>query len=162
MAPGDSLRSTTLADRKLTPLLAACLLVFACTGTRPGHLGGADARLAPCPATPNCVSSDATDAEHRIDPLRLAVSADEGWMAVRHEVLALPRTRIAIENSDYLHAESTSTLMRYVDDLELQLRPDEGIIAVRSASRVGRSDFGVNRKRVESLRSALTARGVVR
>jgi uncharacterized protein (DUF1499 family) len=147
---------------ELATLLAAWLLLCGCAGTAPGHLGSGQARLAPCPPTPNCVCSDATDPEHAIAPLRLAVDANEAWAAVHQQVLALPRTIVAIDDADYLHAESTSATMGYVDDLELQLRPDEAIIAVRSASRLGRSDFGVNRKRVETLRSALVARGIVR
>jgi uncharacterized protein (DUF1499 family) len=110
-------------------------------------------RLAPCPRSPNCVSSDAADAEHGIAPLALAA---------REAVAALPRTRIVSEGGDSLHAECRSALFRFVDDLELQLRPAEGVIAVRSASRIGYSDLGVNRRRVEALRSALRARGAVR
>jgi uncharacterized protein (DUF1499 family) len=64
--------------------------------------------------------------------------------------------------SDYLHAECASAVFGFVDDLELQLRASEGRIAVRSASRLGRSDLGVNRRRVEALRSELARQGVVR
>jgi uncharacterized protein (DUF1499 family) len=119
-------------------------------------------RLAPCPRSPNCVSSDAADAEHGIAPLALAAPPAEAWRAAREAVAALPRTRIVSEGGDSLHAECRSALFRFVDDLELQLRPAEGVIAVRSASRIGYSDLGVNRRRVEALRSALRARGAVR
>jgi uncharacterized protein (DUF1499 family) len=76
--------------------------------------------------------------------------------------MELPRTRIVKETEDYLHAECRSALFRFVDDLELQLRPSESIIAVRSASRLGYSDLGVNRRRVEGLRESLTRLGVLR
>jgi uncharacterized protein (DUF1499 family) len=66
----------------------------------------------------------------------------------------MPRTRIVSLKPDYLHAESSSAVFGFVDDLELHLRPDENIIAIRSASRLGHSDFGVNRNRVEKLRAA--------
>ena len=134
----------------------------ACSGERPTDLGVADSRLAPCPSSPNCVSSHATDKEHRIAALELAVEPAEAWKAVREVVSELSRTRIITATDDYLHAECTSRLMRFVDDLELQLVSDRGTIAVRSASRVGHSDLGVNRERVESLRASLAARGVVR
>ncbi len=71
----------------------------------------------------------------------------------------MPRTRIVTESPEYLHAECRSSVFGFVDDLELQLRPSDGIIAVRSASRLGHSDFGVNRKRIETLRNALIKKG---
>jgi uncharacterized protein (DUF1499 family) len=125
-------------------------------------LGVVDGRLAPCPASPNCVSSDAAEARHAIAPLALAVAVPDAWRAAREAVAALPRTRIVTETGDYLHAECRSALFRFVDDVELHLRPAEGVIAVRSASRVGYGDLGVNRRRVEALRSALRARGALR
>lgn len=112
-------------------------------------------RLAPCPASPNCVSSDAITTRQQISALQLAAPADEVWAELRAQVIALPRTRIVNEQVDYLHVECRSRIFRFIDDLELQLRPQEGVIAVRSASRCGYSDFGVNRRRVENLRDAL-------
>jgi len=107
-----------------------------------------------CPDSPNCVSSDAPekDTEHYIKPLVFAGDPQAAWQAVKEALLALPRCEIVVEREGYLHAECRSFLFRFVDDLELQLRVEDGLIAVRSASRVGRSDFGVNRKRVEGLR----------
>ena len=116
--------------------------------------------LSHCPSSPNCVSSDATDSRHRIPALQLAVAPAEAWRSVREVVMKLPRTRIVDETEDYLHAEYRSAVFGFVDDLELQLRPSERIIAVRSASRLGYSDLGVNRRRVEALRENL-ARGRV-
>jgi uncharacterized protein (DUF1499 family) len=77
-------------------------------------------------------------------------------------VAKLPRTRIVTDAEGYLHAECRSALLGFVDDLELHLRPADAQIAVRSASRLGYSDMGVNRRRVEALRAALAARGVIR
>jgi len=109
-----------------------------------------------CPDSPNCVSSDAAenDAEHYIKPLRFEGDSNAAWQKVKQALLALPRCEIVAEREDYLRVECRSFLFRFVDDLELQLRVDEGRIAVRSASRVGSSDWGVNRKRVEALRAA--------
>jgi uncharacterized protein (DUF1499 family) len=78
--------------------------------------------------------------------------AGEAWPAVRGSVENLPRTRIVAVTSDYLHAECASAVFGFVDDLELHLRRAEGVIAVRSASRLGHSDLGVNRRRIENLR----------
>ncbi len=119
-------------------------------------------RLAPCPDSPNCVSSDAADPAHYAAPFTIILPAREAWPLVRDAVKAIPRTEITGQTDTYLHAECRSMVFRFVDDLELELRAGEGIIAVRSASRKGYSDFGVNRRRVERLREALRSRGVVR
>ena len=144
----------------LSLLLITAMSLFSCSGQRPDHLGITDNRLAACPSSPNCISSDATDDEHKTRPFTFTVPADDAWLAAKQSVLALPRTRIITESSDYLHAECQSVVFGFVDDLELHLRHSDGIIAVRSASRLGHSDFGVNRNRVETLRTALIKRGV--
>lgn len=136
--------------------------LFSCAGTRPSNLGVKDSRLAPCPSSPNCVSSDDGDAAHAISALQLAVPAGAAWPAVRATVAALPRTKILTQTDDYLHAECSSAVFGFVDDLELHLRPAQNLIAVRSAARLGRSDLGVNRRRLENLRLALRQQGVVK
>jgi len=108
------------------------------------------------------VSSDAADAAHAVVPFHLIVAPDEGWRAVRTAIDGLPRTQIVSSTDDYLHVECRSAVFGFVDDLELHLRPQEKLIAVRSAARLGHSDFGVNRKRVEGLRAVLYERGVIR
>lgn len=140
------------------------MLTVACTGERPTDLGfvAGGTELRPCPETPNCVSNTATDDEHSIEALVLTAPPAEAWAAVREALSEMPRMEIITDDGAYIHAEQTSRLMRYVDDLELALDAEDGIIAVRSASRLGKSDLGVNRERVEALRSALRERGVVR
>jgi uncharacterized protein (DUF1499 family) len=119
--------------------------------------------LAPCPSSPNCVSSLASvnDAEHAVAPLVLIVPAADAWPLVRETAMAMPRTRLVSENEGYLHAEVTSRIFRFVDDLELVLNAAEGRVDVRSASRTGYGDMGVNRKRVEQLRLQLQQQGVI-
>lgn len=119
---------------------------------RPDDLGVRDGRLAPCKRSPNCVSSQAerSDAEHYIAPLKGSIAA------ARKAVESLPRTRIIRESSDYLYAEFRSKLLGYVDDVEFFF--DGSVLQVRSCSRLGRRDFGVNRKRVEELRALIEAR----
>lgn len=136
--------------------------LFSCSGTRPVNLGIKDGRPAPCPTTPNCVSSDATDPAHAIPAFQLAVPPVEAWRALRSVLESLPRVQIITVTDDYVHAECSSAFFGFVDDLEFHLRPSQNIIAVRSASRLGHSDFGVNRKRVEKVRGLLTQRGVIR
>ena len=117
---------------------------------RPANLGVTNGRFAACRRSPNCVSSqaDPADAEHYIAPLQTTMAA------VRSAVASLPRTTIVLEKPDYLYAEFRSKLLGYVDDVEFF--QDGAVIHVRSASRLGRRDFGVNRKRVEDLRGLLT------
>lgn len=140
------------------------MALFSCAGTRPTDIGVIDGHLAACPSSPNCVSSDAdpSDSTHYIAPFVLAVAPDVAWKAANGAVASLPRTEIITDDPSYLYAECTSRLMGYVDDLELQLRADDGIIAVRSASRVGYGDMGVNRARVEEIRGKLVAEGAVK
>ena len=149
---------STLFDRART--LAGTLIAglgLGCAGAPPSTLGLADGRLAACPERPNCVSSEAQKPDQRVAPLPLGGDPREGWERLRAAVGTLPRTRIVTESTDYLHAESRSALFGFVDDLELRRDPDAGVAHVRSASRLGYSDMGVNRQRVESLRAAVTA-----
>jgi len=125
-------------------------------------VAGLSPDLAPCPRSPNCVSSDAKDKGHRVEPLELTAPPERAWKAARAAVAALARTKITAESDTALHAECKSLLLGFVDELDLRLRPAEGVIAIRSASRSGYSDMGVNRKRVEHLRSVLRKRGVAR
>ena len=123
---------------------------------RPTNLGVKDGRLAPCRRTPNCVSSqaDPADREHYIAPL-----AFRGSMAgLRAAVESMERATVIAADAHYLYAEYRTRLLRYVDDLELFYDERAGLVHVRSASRLGRRDFGVNRKRVEALRSLIAAR----
>ncbi|HKY08313.1 MAG TPA: DUF1499 domain-containing protein [Candidatus Binatia bacterium] len=135
--------------------------LFSCAGRRPSILGVKNSRLAPCPSSPNCVASDDSDGVHAIAPFQLAQAPKEAWRAVHATVASLPRTKIVTASDDYLHAECSSAVFGFVDDLELHLRPAQNVIAARSAARLGHGDFGVNRKRLENLRSLLRQQGVV-
>jgi uncharacterized protein (DUF1499 family) len=147
---------------KLAPIAlcaAAGLIIASCSGTRPANLGVTNGLLAPCPSTPNCVSSQSRDPEHAVKALTYASSPAEAMAKLKRTVLAMPRTLIVTETPAYLHAEFTSAVLRFVDDVEFSLDEPTSSINVRSASRLGKSDLGVNRKRVEELRSKWTAAG---
>lgn len=159
MLLGANLKQQTL---RLLAISVITMPLFSCSGTRPANLGIRDGRLTACPASPNCVSSDAADDAHSVPPFHLIVAPQDGWRAVRTAIDGLPRTKIISSTDDYIHAECSSAVFGFVDDLELHLRPAEKLIAVRSAARLGHSDLGVNRKRVESLRGVLRERGVIR
>ncbi len=108
--------------------------------------------LPPCPQSPNCVSSQSSDAGHFIDPIPFHGSLREAKARIMQVLTSLPRTRIVEEEPTYLRAESTSLIFRFTDDLDFAFDDTQKVIHVRSASRVGNSDFGANRKRVEAIR----------
>jgi len=127
------------------------------SGRRPSNLGASGGRLAPPKRTPNCVSSqaDPADAEHYIAPIAFPGGTAQAMAAARQAVQSMARSTVVQEEKNYLYAEFRSRLLGYVDDLELLYDESAGVLHVRSASRLGRRDFGVNRKRVEALRAAL-------
>ncbi|MDH3659356.1 MAG: DUF1499 domain-containing protein [Alphaproteobacteria bacterium] len=134
-------------------------LLFACSAEEPGTLGLSDGRLAACRDRPNCVSSDAEDEAHHIEPFRFSQAA--AWSALKDAVATLPRTTIVTADEEYLHAEARNRVFGFVDDLEFHLRGEEKLIALRSAARTGYSDLGVNAERLETLRDRLQAEGVL-
>ncbi|HVC95589.1 MAG TPA: DUF1499 domain-containing protein [Pirellulales bacterium] len=121
---------------------------------KPANLGVVSGRLAPCPNSPNCVSTQATDADHRMEPIAIDDSPDQAIGRLKTVIGALPRMKIVTETEDYVHAEATSRLFRFVDDVEFFVDREAKVIHFRSASRVGHSDFGVNRARMEQIRAA--------
>jgi len=114
-----------------------------------------------CPDTPNCVSSLAKNPKHRIEPFKLKKDPKTSWNIVQKIIGSLPRTKIVSADNSDIHAESRSMIFRFVDDLMLHLTPSDGIIHIRSASRTGYSDFGVNRRRVESLGKKLRHNDII-
>ena len=115
-------------------------------------LGIENDKLLACPATPNCVCSEYPNSPGYVSPLEFTVSGDEAWGKI-NQVVKTVGGNILKEQTGYLHASFRSRLFRYIDDLELRLDEKHQLIHVRSASRVGHSDFGVNKKRIDSIRA---------
>jgi uncharacterized protein (DUF1499 family) len=109
--------------------------------------------LPSCPEKPNCVSTQAQDEGHAIAPIRYRKSRAEAKEALKEVIRSLPRTKLVEEDESYLHYEFTSLLLRFVDDVEFLLDDDTKTIHFRSASRTGHSDLGVNRQRMEQVRT---------
>ena len=124
-------------------------------GKRPNDLGVRNGRLKPAPSTPNAVSSQATDGSHAITPLQYKGPREAAMRALATIVRGMPRATIITQTTEYLYAEYQTALLGFVDDVEFWFPPEDGIIHVRSASRLGSSDFGVNRKRIEEIRARL-------
>jgi uncharacterized protein (DUF1499 family) len=131
------------------------MALFSFSGQRPDYLGVNAGQLAPCPNTPNCVSSQSSDPRYRVEPLVYTSAPEQAWQNLKTAIQSSGRAKIITETEDYLYAEFTSSLMGFVDDVEFYLNKDKNAIEVRSASRLGESDLGVNRKRVEALRTKL-------
>jgi uncharacterized protein (DUF1499 family) len=142
-------------------LLGAALLVAGqlglLAGRRPIDLGVRDGQLKPVPLTPNAVSSRAADPRHRVEPLRYAGDSAVAFRRLRDLVATWPGAQIVSELPGYLHAEFATPWLRFVDDVEFLLDADDGVIHVRSASRIGYSDLGTNRARVEAIRRRFSA-----
>ena len=133
-------------------------------GQPPTNIGINNGKLTACPNTPNCVNSQApvTDKEHAIASLPLSGDLSSAMANLKQVVQAMPRTKIVKETNNYLYVEFASKLMGFVDDVEFYLDNDAQTIQVRSASRLGESDLGVNRQRIEEIRAQLANRSVTR
>ncbi len=114
-----------------------------------------DSRLASCPDSPNCVCTLDDSEEHAIAPYRYRKTLDEAKAVVKQVFSELSRTELVQEEAAYLHYEVRSLLFRFVDDVEILFDDAAKTIHFRSASRTGYSDFGVNRRRMEDVRSLL-------
>ncbi len=133
-----------------------CVQLLNMRTTRSLNLGVRDSRLSACPDSPNCVSSQAADQRHAIAPLFFSGDGQAALEKIHKILQGWPGVRIISQTPGYLHAEFTSTLFRFVDDVEFVVVPNEGVIHFRSCSQVGYSDLGANRHRMESLRKKLS------
>ena len=128
------------------------LTFYGCVAAVPSNLGAPEGILSPCPDSPNCVSSQSTDPDHTVSPLIYTGTADEAFSKLKTIVNQMKRSKIQRESPAYLHVTFTSFVFRFVDDVEFALDENEKLIHIRSASRTGHSDLGVNRRRVEKIR----------
>jgi uncharacterized protein (DUF1499 family) len=144
-------------------VLTGAILIGGCmgllSGTRPSSLGANGGSLQPVRTQlTNAVSSTATTDYHRIAPLAATPDPKATFARLRTVVTAMPGASIVESTPTYLYAEYTTRWLGFVDDVEFLLDEPAGVIQVRSASRLGRKDFGVNRARIEAVRERLAAR----
>ena len=151
-----------LAVLAVAVLLAARFGAF--SGKPPTNLGVREGKLKPPAKTPNSVSSqadlwpDAPQKDYaRIEPIALRGDAKATIVKLARVIEGLPGATIVERRDDYLYAQFTSAMMRFVDDVEFWFDPATNVVHVRSASRVGSKDLGVNRARVEAIRERLAA-----
>ncbi|MEM8832275.1 MAG: DUF1499 domain-containing protein [Cyanobacteria bacterium P01_G01_bin.19] len=112
-------------------------------------------QLSPCPSSPNCVVSQNGDEEHSIAPIPYTSDRSTAKETLLKVLSVVPRTEVVEQTDNYIHTESTSRIFKFVDDAEFYFPEDKQVIEVRSASRVGESDLGVNRRRIEQIRLAM-------
>jgi len=123
-------------------------------GKRPTDLGVHEGRLKSAPPTPNCVNSQSAGGYAGIAPFGYSGDGKLALARLHALITAIPAGKVIEFRADYIYAEFTSKWLGFVDDVEFYLDEKAGVIHVRSASRLGRKDFGVNRQRVEEIRRA--------
>lgn len=146
-------------------LVLSATLLTACTGTRPVDIGIIDNRLTPCPDSPNCVSSfeAKSDETHYIDAFVIkGDNPQQAWSSLQTLIEKNSSAEIIKKDEKYIYAEYTSSIMRFVDDTEFLLDEENNSVQLRSASRLGHKDFGVNRERLEAIRAELQSQDIVK
>lgn len=128
------------------------ILVSSCSAPRPIDLGVTDSKLSPCPDKPNCTNSFfSDDAEHFLEAIKIVSNKERAHQKITGILSKNSNAKIITSTTDYIHAEYTSSLMKFVDDVEFYFGTDKRV-HFRSASRSGHSDLGVNKKRIEEIR----------
>ena len=141
--------------------MPALALPIAACGVGPVAERTGAGEILPCPSAPHCVSTVDQDPDHHVNPLIFRGPVAQARTHLIDALKSLPGTQIVAEEPRYLRAESQSSLMHFIDDVQCVIDPapmgSGGVIELRSSSRVGYYDFGANRSRVESLRKAFEA-----
>lgn len=153
---------TAFAQRLLRSIVFVILLTLinslilpAATWAASSSLGVDNGHLSSCPASDNCVVSQDGDSKHAIDPIAYHIDRDAARKTLLKVLTVVPRTEVIEQTDNYIHALSKSRIFKFIDDVEFYFPPNEPVIHLRSAARVGESDLGVNRRRLEQIRLAL-------
>ena len=142
---------------KFSVVLLSFLAFAGCSGTRP-DLGIHNGSLMPCPKTPNCVNSQTDGEKHYVEPIRFMGTQQKARDRLLQVLESEQQAKVFEIREDYIRTEFTSVLFRFIDDVEFyfpETQSGEILIHIRSASRLGHFDFGVNQKRVEQIRKRL-------
>ncbi len=131
------------------------MYMLSLSATKPTNLGVVNGQFLPLPDSPNAVSTQTEDLEKKFEPIPFAGTPAEMIRRIEELLESLPRTKIVSKSEDYIHVEFRSLIFRFVDDVEFYVDPSEKVIHFRSASRVGHSDLGANRNRMENIIAAL-------
>ena len=114
-------------------------------------IGIVDGKLHPCPKSPNCVSTQATDEKQKMEPINYSGSLEDAKRKIITIINSLKRSKVITNEENYIHIEFRTATFRFVDDVEFLFDDKEKIIHFRSRARMGYSDMGVNRKRMDKI-----------
>jgi uncharacterized protein (DUF1499 family) len=151
-AQGDIMKFVRTITLVCVPILLIIIL-SGCAGKRPASVGVTDGKFFPCPKRPNCVSSMSEGQRHYIEPFIYRSEKQQAYQTLQRVLAELDQATIIAQSDNYLHVEFKSRYLGFVDDVEFYFADDAPLIHIRSASRLGYSDLGVNRKRMDSMRS---------
>jgi uncharacterized protein (DUF1499 family) len=138
-------------------VFTAIMAILARIVKSPAGLGVENGKLAACPDSPNCVSTQSQDPRHQIAPIPYTTSPAMAKDNLLHIIRSMERTTIITEEATYIHAEFRTKGIGYVDDVEFYLDEEAKVIHFRSSARLPYYDFEVNRKRMEAIRAAFIA-----
>jgi len=133
-------------------IVGICFLLFSCSGTKPAGLGVHQGKLSDCPDSSNCVSSLGSEDRHAMEPYAYTGDKRRAKEKIIAIISAFKRAKIVVNEQDYLHAEFASAIFGFVDDVEFYFDDENKVVHFRSAARLGKYDFGVNRKRMDKIR----------
>lgn len=136
----------------LFKIIFIAALISSCSAPRPANLGIKDSRLGNCPDKPNCVVSfNKSDEDHFLEAIQIVSNKERAHQKITGILTKNSSAKIITSTPDYIHAEYTSSVFKFVDDVEFYFSADK-LVHFRSASRSGHSDMGVNKKRIEEIR----------
>lgn len=138
--------------RNIWMAIIIAVFLIGCTGSRPARLGVTSGKFIPCPDSPNCVCSQDPVQSRSIEPLIYKGTPEEVRTRLLGVIRGMKQAKVVTAQERYLHVEFTSAVFRFVDDAEFFIDDAQKVIHMRSASRLGHYDFGVNRKRMETIR----------
>lgn len=133
------------------------IFMLSFSGSRPANLGVTNGQLLPLPDSPNAVSTQTDDASRKLPALAIERDSASALDRIVEIVNSMARTKIVKQTDDYLHVEFSSLIFRFVDDVEFFVDAEEKMVHFRSASRIGHSDLGANRKRMETVSRQFSA-----
>ncbi len=143
-------------------ILIAIVFLGGCATKQPMDIGVVNGIFSACPETPNCINSQAENEAQKIDGFLLNTKHPSSWKRLVDMVDKIPRSKITHQTGNYIHAEISSALWGFIDDLQLYLTASDNHVAIKSAARSGYTDFGVNRKRLENLRQQLIKNQIIK
>ena len=148
-------RKKSAMNKQISIVVVSFIFLMGCSGTIP-QLGVNSAQLLSCPKKPNCVNSQASDQAHFIEPIEFNGTPQKAQQRMLQILKTFQQAKIIVVQDNYVRVEFTSKVFQFIDDVEFIIsssNTENSTIDFRSASRIGYSDLGANRKRMEQIRN---------